>query len=113
MNCPRCNSPAHKHESSGGEHSLMCNICGYFTARIIDTFVDDYPIFKYVEQKPLGVVVTKGYNRQYYTRYQCSSLLIECKDCIGYTLCKNGEWLFYDIKKNKHIPVSSVAEVYF
>ncbi len=113
MNCPRCNSLAQNNLMSGGEYSMLCSACGYFSARVIDTFVDNYPIYKYIEQKPLGVIVTKKKNIQYYTRYQCSSLLIENNDCIGYTLRENGEWLFYDIKNNKHIPLASVAEVYF
>ncbi len=113
MNCPRCNSLAQNNLMSGGEYSFICSACGYFSARVIDTFVDNYPIYKYIEQKPLGVIVTKDTNIQYYTPYQRSSIVIENKNCLGYTVFKDGEWVFYDFKKNTHIPLSSVAEVYF
>ncbi len=113
MFCPRCNSPAQSNDMSGGEYSLTCSVCGYYSARIIDTFVDNYPIYRYVEQKPLGTVITKTVNFQYYTLYQRSKIAIENKGCIGYTENRNGVWMFYSFETSSYTPISEMENVYF
>lgn len=105
MNCPRCNSPAEYNEFGGGEFTLCCNICGFYSSRTIDTFVDNYPVFRNEELKPLGVVVTDKGNIQYFSESQKQKHILENKT-QGFTYF-NKEWKYKLIKEK----VEKSAEV--
>lgn len=93
MKCPRCNSPAYHNVMGGGEFTLLCDFCGFYSARLIDHIHFEHPIFKRILLEPQGVIVTDNKNYQYFSEEQRNMLLKFYPENKGYT--------YYDSKKRK------------
>lgn len=93
MNCPRCNSPAFYEQISIHEFSLICDFCGYYSAKHIEHFHNNHPIFACSLLEPKGVVITNKENYQYFSTSQREALLHTHPDNEGYT--------FYDTTECK------------
>lgn len=93
MNCQRCNSPAFLNEMNNSEFILICDFCGFYSARLIEHMHYGHPIFKRILLEPEGVILTDTKNYQYFSQKQRDLLLKVHKENNGYT--------YYDPKKRK------------
>lgn len=108
MQCLRCNSPVNDPFINEHEYRYVCNVCGYYSIRYIDCFVDDHPIYYQKQQSPLGVVVTDKGNIQYFT-YSGRANLLENNISYGYTYFEKNKWYYFDTQTKF---ISNINEVY-
>jgi len=113
MSCPRCNVPCSTIRHDSGEHFVSCGMCGYYSARVIDCFVNEHAVYRTILHEPLGVVVTDKGNYQYFTERQLNELLISY-DATAYTYKnKNHVWKYHDLMLGSSQSLNAIGRSVF